>query len=246
MRKIPMYASLIMLFALATGCVGTDYIDDPIIGEKLRIIPFIDSLVLGQKQVFEVQYTNKYGQESPASAITWSSSAPSIIRIDATGTAEALAAGAATLYASNGVLVDSIRINRNSSGGDGGGGMNMSDTSFFKQGVFKPAGTHYNAKGNVFVQTINGVSQIRTASNFGTSAGPSLYLLLTNHKNGSYSVTPGGHVVNAVSAQITANKLSVFSGEITWDVPANVDLADYKYVVLYCTLGPVFGTADLE
>lgn len=239
-----MYASLLLL-ALATSCVGTDYIDDPIIGEKLRIIPNIDSLTLGQKQVFSVQYTNNYGQEAPTGPITWSSSAPAVIQIDATGTAEALAAGAATLYASNGPLVDSIRINRLSSGGDGGG-TNMSDTSFFKQGVFKPVGTHYNAKGNVFVHTVNGISQIRTASNFGTSAGPSLYLLLTNHKNGSYSVTPGGHVVNAVSAQITANKLSVFSGEITWDVPANVDVAAYKYVVLYCTLGPVFGTADLE
>ncbi len=239
MKQLWRIASILLPFLLY-GCIGTDFIDDPVINEKLTILPRIDSLTIGQEQVFSVKYSNQYGEEEPVDQITWSSSAPEKIAIDASGKAKALTPGEATIYATNGVLVDSLVLNRLD------GNTNQSDTSFFRQGVFVNVNDHYFAKGKVYVETVNGATQIRTAPDFGTSAGPSVYLLLTNHINGSYTVTSGGHAINAVSAQITANKLVTFTGVQVWEVPSGVDPADYKYVVLYCVLGPVFGAAELQ
>jgi Bacterial Ig-like domain (group 2)/Electron transfer DM13 len=231
------FFSTLILFS---QCVGTDLIDDPIIGEKLTITPRIDSLQVGKEQVFTVKFSNKYGIEEAAKNVTWRSSEPTKISIDATGKAKALALGKATIYASNGTLTDSIILNKSSNN------TTNNDTTFLKRGVFKPVSGSYNAAGNVRVQTVKGVTQIITDANFSTSAGPSLYLLLTNHTDGRYTVTPGSHAINAVSAQITPNKMTNFSGAQTWSVPSGVNPADYKFVVLYCVLGPVFGTAELK
>jgi len=239
MKNLFQLAFLIGTIALQ-GCIGTDLIDDPIIDKKLTIVPRIDSLTVGQEQVFSVKYTNQYGIEASSGSVLWSSSNPENISVDALGKATGLAPGKAIIYASFDGLKDSLILN------SGAGNNNQSDTSFFKQGVFMTVNSHYFAKGNVYVQTVNGQSQIRTDADFGTSAGPSVYLLLANHKSGSYTVTPGGYAVNTVSAQITANKLSSFSGVQTWTIPASVNPADYKYAILYCVLGPVFGAAELQ
>lgn len=233
--------TLIVLVLMLNGCIGTDWIDDPIISEKFTILPRIDNLPVGAEQVFTVIYSNQYGVEEPSGSINWSSSDPKKIAIDANGKARVLDAGETTIYAGNGNLTDSIILNRT----DGSGNSNP-DTSFYKQGVFMPVSGSYSAKGKVVVETVNGVSYIRTGSDFSTSAGPSVYLLLANHTNGSYTVTPGSHAMNAVSAQISANKLTTFSGIQTWKIPPGVNPADYNYVVLYCVLGPVFGTASLQ
>lgn len=222
------------------SCIGTDLIDDPIIDEKLTILPRIDSLIVGQEQVFTTSYTNQYGMEASAGSILWSSSKPENISIDALGKASGIAPGKATIYASFGGLKDSLVLN------GGVNNNNQSDTSFFKQGIFMTVNSHYFAKGKLYVQTVNGQSKIRTDVDFGTSAGPSVYLLLANHKSGSYTVTPGGHAINTVSAQITANKLTSFSGVQTWAIPAGVNPANYKFAILYCVLGPVFGAAELQ
>ncbi len=233
-KKAFQIVSLSMV-ALFNSCIGTDLVDDPIIGEKLTIMPRIDSLAVGKEQVFSIKYSNKYGIEEAQKNITWRSSDPAKISIDAIGKAKALIAGRATIYASNGLVTDSVVLNRLSS-----------DTTFIKRGVFKPVGTSYNAAGNIRVQTVLGVTQIITDANFSTSAGPSLYLLLTNHIDGRYTVTPGGQAINAVSAQITPNKMTTFTGVQTWNIPSGVNPADYKFVVLYCVLGPVFGSAELK
>jgi hypothetical protein len=241
MKKILKLTALLGVLSVS-ACVGTDYIDDPIVPERISIFPRINNLPALQEQIFAVKYTNQYGIEAPAEAIVWSSSAPDKVLVDANGKAKTIAPGKATLYAIKGSLRDSIVLNQ--SGGSGNPG--TSDTTFFKQGVFATVNTHYFAKGGVYLQTVNGITQVRTAADFGTSAGPSVYVLLTNHLNGSYSVTPGSNVINGSSAQITANKLSAFSGVQSWTVPASANPANYKYVVLYCVLGPIFGAAELK
>ena len=223
------------------SCVGTDLIDDPIIGEKLTISPRIDSLAIGKEQIFNIKFTNKYGIEETAKTITWRSSDPTKISIDASGKANALALGRVALYATNGTVTDSIVLNKNSNTGG-----NSGDTTYLKTGIFKAVSGSYSISGNVTVITVKGVTQIITNSGFSVSAGPGLYLLLTNHTDGRYTITPGANAINAVSAQITANKLSTFSGALTWTVPANAQPSDYKYVVFYCSLGPVFGHAELK
>ena len=246
MYKLSRIVPILSLLFLCS-CVGTDLIDDPVIGEKLSISPRIDSLTIGKEQIFNIKFTNKYGIEETTNSITWRSSDPTKIAIDATGKAKALALGRVALYATNGTLTDSIVLNKNSNTSTGGNNTGSnSDTTFLKTGTFKAVSGSYSIKGNVTVRTVKGVSQILTDAGFSVSAGPSLYLLLTNHIDGRYTVTPGANAVNAVSAQITANKLSTFSGALTWAPPTNANPADYKYVVFYCTLGPVFGYAELK
>jgi|GEM_PF-1734899 len=242
MRQLLRISTVLSLICLHS-CIGKDLIDDPVIGERLTISPRIDSLTLGKEQVFSVKYSNQYGVEESAKNTTWSSSDPTKISIDATGKAKVLTSGKTTLYASTGTVKDSLIVNK--------GGLVVvnptnSDTTFIKSGVFKAATSSYSIKGNVQVRTVKGVTQIITDAGFVVSAGPSLYVLLTNHTDGRYTVTPGANAINIVSAQITANKLATFSGALTWTVPQNVHPADYKYIVLYCTLGPVFGSAELK
>jgi Bacterial Ig-like domain (group 2) len=234
----------IFIIVIFTNCVGTDFIDDSIIGEKLTILPRIDSLSVGKEQAFSVKFTNKYGIEEKAKNVTWRSSDPSKVSIEATGKAKALAVGKATIYATNGMVTDSIVLNKLAIPTNNN--TNNTDTTFIKRGVFKTVNSSYRAAGNVRLQTVKGIAQIVTDTNFSTSAGPSLYLLLANHTDGRYTVTPGGNAVSAVSVQITTNKLLTFSGVQTWTVPLGVNPEDYKYIVLYCTLGPVFGAAELK
>ncbi|MBL7814779.1 MAG: Ig-like domain-containing protein [Saprospiraceae bacterium] len=228
---------------LSASCVGTDLIDDPIIAEKLTISPRIDSLTVGKEQVFTTKFTNKYGIEETPKALAWRSSDPTKISIDATGKAKVLATGKATIYASNGNVVDSLVLNKNSNSSTGG---SSGDTTFLKTGTFQAISGSYSIKGKVTVRTVKGKTEIVTSPDFAVSAGPSLYLLLTNNTNGRYTVTPGANAVNAISAQITPNRLSVFSGSLTWVVPTNIVVSDYRYVTFYCSLGPVFGTAELQ
>ena len=241
MKKLSHILSF-LLIVFFTSCIGTDLIDDPIIGEKLTISPRIDSLTVGKEQVFSLKFSNKYGIEEAAKNIAWRSSDPAKVSVEATGKAKALSVGKATIYASNGTLTDSIVLNKSNSSQTN----TNSDTTFIKRGVFKSVGNSYTVVGNVRLQTVRGVSQIVTDANFNSSVGPSVYLLLTNHTDGRYTVTPGSHAINAVSAQITPQKLTTFSGILTWNVPSGVNPADYKYVVLYCVLGPVFGAAELK
>lgn len=235
--------SAILSLSCLCSCVGTDLIDDPIIGERLAIQPRVDSLAVGQLQVFSVKYSNKYGIDETAKNLRWSSSDTSKIKIDATGKVQIVALGKTTIFASNSTVLDSIVLNKNVLVVNN---PTKNDTTFLKKGVLQAVSGSYSIKGTIQVQTVKGVTTVVTDAGFSVSAGPSLYVLLTNHTDGRYTVTPGANAVNIVSAQITANKLSSFSGALSWTVPQSVNPADYKYVVFYCALGPVFGTAELR
>ena len=241
MKKITFLGTFVALI-FAQSCVGTDLIDDPIIPERVTIAPRIATLDVGQEQIFTAQYTNQYGVVETAKSIVWRSNDPNKVTIDATGKAKTLVLGKVTLYATVGKATDSLVLNQTQTGGS-----TTNDTTFLRRGVFKSGTTSYIAVGNVRIQTIKGLTQIITDANLNVSAGPSLYLLLTNHTNGSYTVTPGSNATSAVSVQITANKISGgLTGVQTWTVPNTVNPANYQYAVFYCSLGPVFGSAELK
>lgn len=242
MKKITAFSAFIALISFQS-CVGTDFIDDPIIPERVTIAPRIATLDVGKEQVFTIKYTNKYGVEETPKSIVWRSNATDKVTIDASGKAKTIATGKVTLYATVGSVSDSIVLNQSSTSGGGG---TASDTTFLRRGTFQTISSSYPTSGNIRIQTVKGVTQIITEANFSVTAGPSVYLLLANHTNGSYTVTPGANAASAVSVQITPNKLNKFSGIQTWDVPTSAVPANYKYAVLYCSLGPVFGAAELK
>ena len=120
-------------------------------------------------------------------------------------------------------------------------------TSTLRSGTFRSAGAgSYTVAGDVFITTSGGKSKITVKDNFKASIGPSLFLLLTNHTNGSYMVVSNNPAINGTSAQISLTRLTNFQGTMSWDVPVGVDVTNYKYALLYCTLGPVFGYAELK
>ena len=241
MKKIARFSALIAL-VLLQSCVRTDFIDDPIIPERVIIAPRISTLDVGKEQTFTIKYTNKYGVEETPKSIVWRSNAADKVTIDATGKAKTIATGKVTIYATVGTVSDSILLNQSSTSGGG----TASDTTFLRRGTFQTISSSYPASGNIRIQTVKGVTQIVTEANFSVRAGPSVYLLLANHTNGSYTVTPGANATNAISVQITPNKITQFSGVQTWSVPTSAVPANYKYAVLYCVLGPVFGAAELK
>ncbi|MFM2267809.1 MAG: hypothetical protein RL757_1250 [Bacteroidota bacterium] len=231
------YFFALLAIAALQSCVGTDIIDDPIVPERINISPRINTLAVGASQTFAVKYSNKYGTEETPKNLAWRTSSAARVTVDATGKATRIAVGATTLYATNGTATDSIVLDPTTA---------PNDTTFSKMGNFVRVSASYNVAGTARVQTVRGVTQIVTSAGFSVTAGPSIYVLLTNNINGNYSVTPGGNAINGVSAQITPNKLTQFSGALTYNVPAGVNPANYRYVVLYCVLGPVFGYADLN
>jgi hypothetical protein len=227
---------VILMAVLLSACTGTDFIDDPAIPERLVISPRIDSLEVGQTVQFEAAYYDEFGKEKPA-AIGWQSTNPSIVSISQNGLATGVSNGPVKIIAAANNIADTLVLNTtgvtNSSGG--------------RMGNFQNAGNHYHSSGGVRLEQLpDGSLQLIFESDFSTSPGPSLYVLLANHKNGAYAVTPGGNAISGASAQITPARLTSFSGARTYAVPAGISTGDYKYVVLYCTLGPVFGFAELK
>ncbi|MCP4520553.1 MAG: hypothetical protein GY827_02460 [Cytophagales bacterium] len=110
--------------------------------------------------------------------------------------------------------------------------------------------TSYTTEGDVVLQQLeDGRLQLVFQENANISNGPSLYLMLANKTNPPFSIDKDGEsvAVNATSAQLHPNRLtSSIKGVTTFDVPEGIEIDDYKYVVFYCTFGPVFGSAELK
>ena len=229
-----------MLFiSLFSSCIGTDLVEETEVSEQIIISTNISSIKIGDEVQMEAFFTNKYGI-TEAQQIVWSTSTPNIINISENGLAKGIQIGEAVVEARVGDIVSSRNVQVSQEGGSN----NMMST---RSGTFRSAGAgSYTVSGDVNIVTEGGKSKIVVSENFKASVGPSLYLMLTNHTNGSYMVMNNNPVINGTSTQISTSRMTKFSGSMTWDVPVGVDVKNYKYVLLYCTLGPVFGYAELK
>lgn len=227
-----LFAPLLLGLALS-GCIGIDEVDDPVIAERLRITPRVDTIEIGQQIQFSAVYTDRLGQPEDR-AVVWSTSNASYVSVTPTGLAEGVAAGPVYLIATSGVLVDSLFLNDGISG------------PITRSGTFTNLPNGYTTLGNVSLVSDGGTLKVKFASNAMISSGPSLYLLLTNSTSPPFSVINGGNAINAVSAQVTSTNTSGVSGITEFTVPSGVAIDDYDYVIFYCTLGPVFGYAQLN
>lgn len=221
------------------SCIGTDLIEEIEVPAQISVSPNISSVKVGDQIQFNAVYTNKYGM-SENKQIDWSTTTPELIKISSTGLVMALESGDAAIQAKveNVISTRALIITSDI----------MPDTTvLLRTGTFKSAGSgSYTASGDVSITTTAGKSKIMMKENFKVSAGPSLFLLLTNHTNGSYMVSNNNPAINGTSAQISLTRLTNFQGAMTWDIPVGVDVKNYKYALLYCTLGPVFGFAELN
>ena len=221
------------------SCIGTDLIEEIQVPEQILISPNISSVKIGDEVQFNAVYTNKYGMLENKQVI-WSTTTPELVNVSSTGLVKALQSGEAIIKAIAENVVSTRILNISSD-------IMPDTTALQRNGTFISAGSgSYTVSGDVVITTIAGKSKIMVKENFKVSAGPSLFLLLTNHTNGSYMVVNNNPAINGTSAQISLTRLTNFQGAMTWDVPAGVDVKNYKYALLYCTLGPVFGYAEVN
>ena len=80
----------------------------------------------------------------------------------------------------------------------------------------------------------NGVLRLQTSSNFSASSSPpDLRMYLSNNTNN-------------VNDAIEIATLNQRSGAQTWNVPSNVSITQYRYILVWCKqFGGVYGRADL-
>jgi hypothetical protein len=94
-----------IIFALH-GCIGTDYVDDPIIGERIEINVLQLALSVEESYPLSATYYDQYGIEKPVLFI-WESSNPLVIKVDTNGVLKAISKGQAMIIASFGTTVSS-------------------------------------------------------------------------------------------------------------------------------------------
>ncbi len=93
--------------------------------------------------------------------------------------------------------------------------------------------------GNVIIGKSAEGKNILRFENFKTPNGPDLYVYLTKVE----SPSDDGQI--KAGLEVTALKIS--NGNLNFDLPANVDLSQYKSVVVYCkSFSKVFGYANLK
>jgi hypothetical protein len=66
-----------LIASLASGCIGVDHIDDPIMGEQIEIEQPQVALQIGETHAVKAIYYDQYGIQKDVS-LTWISSAPAI------------------------------------------------------------------------------------------------------------------------------------------------------------------------
>ncbi len=96
-----MNARLRIIFAalFLSGCIGVDYLEDPVIGERIEVSTLQAALMPTQTFQLTAVYFDKYGIESDV-MLQWTSNAPQIASVDENGMVTAMATGQAVITAS--------------------------------------------------------------------------------------------------------------------------------------------------
>ena len=99
--------------------------------------------------------------------------------------------------------------------------INCTRTSFLQDGVYQMEGTAYLERFE------GGALQLRLGDDFDTDVGPDVQIFLSNDSTS----TAGGIMIADIG---TGDGISHFRGAITFDVPGNVEIDEYAYIVFRC------------
>jgi len=193
---------------------------------KVEIVAPQNSITLGSTLQFTVKIQNTSGQDLTGRTVVWSSSNPSILSVNATGLASALAAGTAQITATvDGIasLPISVEVTSNAS-------------TTLRNGTFR-GNSSYNVTGGVMLQQQGSALKVVFEDNFRSSNGPQLGVYLAKN-------APG---VLTTSNSVSLGALKSTTGKQEYNVPAGVKLTDFDFVVVYCIpFNVAFGFAKLE
>jgi hypothetical protein len=193
---------------------------------KVEITAPQNTLTTGSTLQFSAQIRNAAGQNLSGKTITWVSSNPTILSINATGLATANAAGTAQITA-NAEGISSLPIAIAVTSSTGGAK---------RSGTFR-GNSSYNVSGTAILQQTGNTLKLLFEDNFRSSNGPQLGVFLAKN-------APG---VLTASNSVNLGALKSTSGRQEYTVPEGVKLSDYDFAVVYCIpFNVAFGFTKLE
>ncbi len=118
----------------------------------------------------------------------------------------------------------------------------MSEPVALSRGSFVPGSTPGDrASGSATVYAIEHGTQVLRLEDFATTNGPDLFVVLSGNAN------PDADGIGAKEHYVQLAALKGNQGNQNYDLPANLDLGQYKSVVIWCrTFNIVFGYAALQ
>ncbi|NRB51313.1 MAG: DM13 domain-containing protein [Saprospiraceae bacterium] len=206
-----------LLLSLLTACIGDDIIADEV-PERLRINNRIDSLKLGDSFQFEVMFFNNIGQAEDRQ-VDWNTSDANIISVSPSGLATAHEKGVATITATVNipdrapveeafeVIVSDVTTEI--------------EETMNRSGSIKTTSSYVLTGDFEFFQAGNSLILSFDESYRASSALPGLYVYLTNNPN----TTTNAYEIG---------KVTQFSGTHTYEIPADIGLDTYNYLLFFC------------
>ncbi len=194
-----------------------------VVGDDIAAIVIPDespsSLSLGEAHTFSAQSQLVDGSAKEDVEYTWHSSDPSVIQIDDSGQATALAIGSATIHAEGeGIVSNSVVVTV----------LGLSRTGQFEDASESVEGTVTLREGE------SGVLVLELGDDFLVQDAPALDVFLSTSKR----FTP---------SSINLGRLQEFAGAQSYEVPDTIELDSFDFVVIHCLpFSVTFGFAELE
>jgi hypothetical protein len=106
-------------------------------------------------------------------------------------------------------------------------------------GEFNGVGGDYSGSGSAAVHQLDGGDRVLRFTEFSVTSGPGLVVLLSNN--------PDVHLTRNIREFVEVGDLVATTGEQEYQIPADLDLAEYSVAVIYCKpFDAVFATASLQ
>ncbi len=216
----------VMIIASANG-VESDpalltVVSDPNQVAIVSVVPDSGNIRVGETQQYMAAAFNLNNDRLVGKIFSWRSSNSAIATIDNTGILTAIMPGTVHIVASTDGIDSSPAV--------------LKVLGQSRAGMFmKKPGTSYNVGGTAILQTLeDGSLELQFGSDFSSSNGPGLHVYL--------STTNG---VNAGSLDL--GDLKMTSGVQSYQIPGEVELDTYDWVVIHCVpFNVTFGFAELK
>ncbi len=100
--RTPYRLTLLLAAALALGCGGDDVVEPPVATSALVVPAAVNLAALQEPAAFQATILDQNGQVMPGAPVTWSTSDPSVVTVDATGMGVSVGNGRAQVAAASG------------------------------------------------------------------------------------------------------------------------------------------------
>ena len=206
-----------LLLSLLSSCIGDDIIADEV-PERLRINNRIDSLKLGDSYQFEVMFFNNVGKQEDRQ-IDWLTSDATIISVDQQGLATANEMGTATITArvnlpDKAPVVAPFEVVVSDQ-------TTQVESDGIRKGTIKTTSSYVLEGEFEFFEDGGNLRLVFGDDYKASTALPGLYVYLTNNP----TTTTGAYEIG---------KVTTFSGTHFYELPLEVGLDTYNYVLYFC------------